>query len=123
MIEKKHNTFFTKDIYETEIGLNVNGDVLKRIYNSNVTPEASLPIEFFYVSDQEEKLRGLGLHLLSEFPEYTDLKVQPYNDKFELSGITNPIRMDLATVNEWNQSMWDIGYQFDCKLDGWQVGT
>jgi hypothetical protein len=123
MLGKKDNTFFTKDIYETEIGLDVNSDVLERIYNSNVTPETCLPIEFFYVSDQEENLKSLGLQLLSDYPEYTDLKVQPYSDNFELTGTSNPIKMDLETVNEWNQRMWDIGYLFDCKLDGWQVGT
>lgn len=124
MLMSKENTFFTKDVYDTEIGLDVNGDVLERIHSRhNVTPETSLPIEFFYVSDQEEKLKNLGLHLLVKFPEYTDLKVQPYNDKYELLGTSHPIKMDLATVNEWNQQMWDIGYQFDCKLDGWQVGT
>ena len=118
------NTFFTKDIYDTEIGLDVNSDVLERIYSRrNVVSETSLPIEFFYVSDEEEKLKRLGLHLLAEFPQYTDLKVQPYNDNYELLGTSHPIKMNLAMVNEWNQRMWDIGYCFDCKLDGWQVGT
>ena len=123
MYVKTANTFFTKEIYDNEINLHVNGDVLERIYKHNVTSETSLPIEFFYVSDEEEKLNKLGLHLLSEFPHYADLKVQTYNDIYELSGTTNPVKMDLDSVNEWNQKMWDIGYQFDCKLDGWQVGT
>jgi hypothetical protein len=122
MLERKENTFFTKDIYDTEIALDVNADVLERIYNSNVTPDTSLPIEFFYVSDQEEKLKHLGLHLLANFPKYTDLKVHPYKENFELLGNTHPIKMELGTINEWNQQMWDIGYEFDCKLDGWQVG-
>ena len=121
MLERNDNTFFTKDVFETEIGLDINSDVLERIYNSNVTAETSLPIEFYFVSDQEEKLKRLGLHLLSEFPKYTDLKVQPYDNNYELLGITNPINMDLVIVNEWNKRMWDIGYEFDCKLDGWQV--
>jgi hypothetical protein len=124
MFMSRDNTFFTKDIYDTEIGLDINIDVLERIHSRrNVTAETSLPIEFFYVSDQEQKLKNLGLQLLSEFPDYIDLKVQPYNDNFELLGTSYPIKMDLTTVNEWNQRMWDIGYQFDCKLDGWQVGT
>jgi len=97
------NTFFTKDVYDTEIGLDVNSDVLARIYSRpNVTPETGLPIEFFYVSDQERKLKNLGLHLFEEFPGYTDLKVQPYNDRYELLGTTHPIKMDLVAVNKWN---------------------
>jgi len=122
MFERENNTFFTRDIYEAEIALEVNADVLERIYNSNITSETYLSIEFFYVSDQEEKLRNLGLHLLTEFPKYSDFKIQPYNDNFELFGNTHPIKMELDTINEWNQRMWDIGYDFDCKLDGWQVG-
>ena len=122
MLERKENTFFTKDIYDTEIALDVNVDVLERIHKSNVTPEKRLSIEFFYVSDQEEKLRRLGLHLIANFPNYTDFKVQSYNGNFELLGNTHPIKMELAAINEWNLQMWDIGYEFDCKLDGWQVG-
>ena len=121
MLDGTNNTFFTKDIYDAEIALDVNADVLERIYKSDITPETSLSIEFFYVSDGEEKLRRLGLHLLSNFPEYANLQVQPYEEVFELSGITQPIKMALDVINEWNQKMWDIGYEFDCKLDGWQV--
>jgi len=123
MFMSKENTFFTKDIYDTEIALDVNADVLERIYNSNVTWETRLPVEFFFVSDDEEKLKRLALHLLTNFPEYTGLNVQPYNGNFELVGNTHPIQMELTAINDWNQIMWDIGYQFDCKLDGWQVGT
>lgn len=123
MPDRKDNTFFTTDIFNTEISLDVNADVLERIYNSNVTPETSLPIEFFFVSDKEEMLNNLGLHLLSNFPEYTDLKIQHYNGNFELLGNTHPIKMELSVINKWNQEMWVAGYKFDCKLDGWQVGT
>ena len=123
MIKKEVNTFFTKDIYESEIALEVNIDVLERIYNSNVSPETALPIEFFYISDNEEKLKNLGIYLLSAYPDYSGFKVEPYENGFELLGITHPIQMELSVINEWNKQMWDVGYEFDCKLDGWQVGT
>ncbi len=123
MIKGTSNTFFTKDIYETAIRLDVNNDVLERIYNSKITPESSLPIEFFYVSDKQEKLQNLGLYLLATFPEYTGFKVKPYNENFELLGLTAPVKMDIANINSWNQMMWDVGYEYDCQLDGWQVET
>jgi hypothetical protein len=123
MPERNNNTFFTKDVYDAEIGSEVNSAVQKRIYDSNVTRDKSLPIEFFYISDREEKLNRPERYLSVKFPEYSNLNIQPYNDNFELSGITHPVRMKLEAVNEWNRLMWDIGYLFDCKLDGWQVGT
>ena len=119
MLNKNDNTFFTKDIYESDIGLEVNDDVLQRIYSSDITSDTCLSIKFSYVSDQAEKLKKLGLHLLTQFPTYTDFKVRPYNDIFELLGTINPIKMDLTTVN--GLKMWAAGYEFDCKLNGWQV--
>lgn len=123
MSKKKENTFFTKDIYDSEIALEVNADVLERIYNSNVSSQDNLPIEFDFISDSEKKLKTLGIYLLSIYPNYSALKVAPYEDLFELHGITEPIQMELDIINEWNKQMWDIGFEFDCKLDGWYVGT
>lgn len=120
---KNENTFFTKDIYESRIDLETNEDVLERIYKCNVSADVSLPIEFFFVSDDEEKLKALGLYMIERFPAYSHFKLGPYEDVFELAGETAPIRMELASINEWNRIMWDLGYAYDCKLDGWQVGT
>jgi len=118
-----NNAFFTQQIFESEIHLEVNADVLKRIYGDGIDSEARMPIEFFFTSDLEAKLKKLGLALLAEFPDYNELRLKPYQNIFELIGTSNPIQMDLATINDWNQKMWNLGYRFDCKLDGWQVGT
>ena len=123
MSESQHNTFFTNEIYETEIGLDVNEDVLNRIYSDNVQPSDQLPIEFFFVTDVETKALSLKSYLSSNFPTYKDLKVQPYQNNYELIGTTHPIAMNIQSINQWNQQLWDIGYEFDCKLDGWQVGV
>jgi hypothetical protein len=117
------NTFFTKLVYNTEIRLDVNADVLNRIYSSKVSPNDKLPIEFFYVSDSIEKLKKLGVFLMINYPDYHSIKAKPYNNLFELSGVTEPMGMQIEIINAWNRLMWDAGYQFDCKLDGWQVGT
>jgi hypothetical protein len=121
MKKKKQNTFFTEDIYETEIALGVNEDVLKRIYNSKITADSRLPIEFFFVSNNVDNVLNLQKHLKENFADYKQLKVQPYENLYELSGLTSSIQMSLDLINKWNKLMWDLGYDFDCKLDGWQV--
>ena len=118
----EENTFFTREIYETRIDLETNEDVLERIY-VHVPPSASLPVEFFFVSDKVEKLKALGPYIMAHFPAYYNLSVGPYEDVFQLTGQTAPIQMELEPINEWNRLMWDVGYAFDCKLDGWQVQT
>jgi len=119
---KKQNTFFTEKMYANEIGLDINEDVLKRIYNTNITGTDRRPIEFFFVSDNIDKILDLQNYLKQKFEDYIELKIQPYKNLYELSGTTDPIQMNLESVNKWNQLMWDAGYEFDCKLDGWQVG-
>lgn len=116
------NSFFTKEMYVSQIDLQTNKDVLERIY-VHVPAGVSLPVEFFFVSDNEEKLKALGLYMMEKFPAYSHFKIRPYETVFQLSGETSPIQMEIESINEWNKVMWDVGYAYDCKLDGWQVET
>lgn len=117
-----NNTFFIKDVYDTEIRLDVNDDVLERIYNDGVNPIDELPIEFVFITDTEEKANKLKQSLSLQYITYNDLEVQETEDYWEVHGITNAIQMNIDKINEWNEAMWDIGYRYDCQLDGWQVG-
>jgi len=121
MEKKKQNTFFTEEIYRTQLGLDINEDVVKKMYDENVKAEDKLPIEFFFVSDNVDNVLDLQSFIKIRFSDYEKLKVQAYNDLYELSGITQAIKMKLESINKWNQIMWDLGYEFDCKLDGWEV--
>jgi hypothetical protein len=121
MEKRKQNTFFTEEIYRTQIGLDMNEDVLKKMYADNVNGDDKLPIEFFFVCDNIDNVLDLQSFIKLRFSEYENLKVRTYNNLFELSGITQAIKMKLESINKWNQIMWDLGYEFDCKLDGWQV--
>jgi|SRR5476651_2502105 len=120
-MEDNFNTFFSKEHYENEIRLDVNEDVLKRIYNDGIKPTDQLPIHFFFVTDTEEKATLFKSYLESNFPDYTEIEIWDYEGDFEIRGFTNSLSMDLEIVNQWNQTMWDIGYTHDCVLDGWEV--
>jgi len=117
------NTFFTKDVYDTEIRLDVNVDVLESLYDDGVSPTDKLPIEFVFITDVEENANRLKENLSLQYPSYTDLEVEETQDYWEVHGITDVIEMNIDKVNEWNKAMWDIGYGHDCQLDGWQVGV
>lgn len=115
------NTYFDQETYETEIELEVNEDVLDRIYSDGVSETDMLPIEFFFLTDTEEKALKLKECFLQNYPDYSDLEISDYEGDTQLRGLSMPIEMSLNTVNIWNIEMWDLGYQFDCRLDGWQV--
>jgi len=118
-----NNTFFTKDIYDTEIRLDVNTDVLERIHNDGVTTSDKLPIDFVFITDTEDKANSLKAALSSLYTDYRNVEVSETNDFWEVNGITSAIGMSIDEINKWNEEMWDIGYKYDCQLDGWQVGV
>jgi len=117
----QENRFFTEEEYLTEIGLDVNKDVLERIYADDIKPSDKLEIEFVFVTDTREKADRLVSKIITEYPNYSDIKVEKLEDYWEIYGATNEIVMALSDINNWNQALWDLGYQVDCKLDGWQV--
>jgi hypothetical protein len=117
------NTYFDQKSYENDITLEVNQDVLTRMYEDGISPADLLPLEFFFVTDSELKAANFMSALGKSFPQYESLEISEYDEDFEISGTTDPKQMDLQTINEWNKTMWDFGYQYDCKLDGWQVGV
>jgi hypothetical protein len=117
------NTFFTLESFENDIALEVNQDVLQRIHNDGVNSTDMLPVEFYFLTDFETKATDFKNSLIEKFPDYVGIKIQDDNGDFEISGITDPKEMNLQVIDNWNRTMWDFGYNFDCKLDGWQVGT
>lgn len=117
------NYFFTKEVYDTEIRLDLNVDILKRIYNDGVTANDELPIEFVFITDTKDKAIHLKESISKTYPTYTNIEVDETDDYWEINGVTFPIRMSINEINHWNKQMWDLGYQYDCQLDGWMVGT
>jgi hypothetical protein len=117
------NTFFDEESYENDIELEVNEDVLERMYKDGIKPTDKLPIEFYFLTDTEIKATNLKNHFKTKFPQYQAIEIRGYEGDFEISGITDSKEMSLQSINEWNKVMWSFGYEFDCKLDGWQVGT
>ena len=112
--------YFTPEEYKSELNLEQTAIVLERLASDeDISGNIELPIEFFFMSDSmdkmeeiEEKLEELGYDIDS---------IEKYDDGIELIGNTAPMKMTVETINEWKKQMWDLGFSFDCKLDGWHV--
>lgn len=115
------NSFFLKKNYETEIDLETNEDVLERIYDDYISINEKLNINFAFITDTKEKAEYFSKKLADIFPNFTNIKVDNYQEIFEVTGLTEKIEMSLVAINNWNTEMWNFGYQHDCKLDGWFV--
>ncbi|MBA3285733.1 MAG: ribonuclease E inhibitor RraB [Nitrosopumilus sp.] len=115
------NTFFLEDSYNSDIGLHINLGVLKRIYTDNISSTDELNVNFAFITDSRSKADRFSIILKSKFPTYQDIQVGPYDELYEITGITEKIKMHISDINEWNKIMWAFGYAYDCKLDGWFV--
>ncbi|WP_316802989.1 ribonuclease E inhibitor RraB [Pedobacter nototheniae] len=117
------NTFFTTDVYNSEIHLEINEDILNNIHADGIKPNDKLQVEFVFITDNEDKAVQFKNNLLLQFPFYSKIFIEKADDFWDIHGVTNDIEMSLNEINNWNQTMWDFGYQYDCQLDGWQVGV
>ncbi len=113
--------FFSKDFYENELHQEINVDVLRRInQDTNITTD-KLKFSFYFISDKKKKIDSLVEYFQTNEEEQQILKVYQVDKIWELNGRSYLIKLDLESINEWEKKMWDIGFNFDCKLDGWET--
>jgi hypothetical protein len=116
------NNFFTLESYQNDIDLETNEDVIVSMYEDIISEDDKLKINFAFVTDTKHKADFFASKINSSYEQYSNIKINPYDELFEITGETNEIQMTLDNINNWNQEMWDFGYLYDCKLDGWHVG-
>jgi Regulator of ribonuclease activity B len=77
-------------------------------------------VEFFFYADAEDKAANLAiaLHQLN----YSVYGVFPPSESMKdwsITGITPPIPFSEKEMTAWCETMYKLGYEFDCKFDGW----
>ena len=116
------NTYFPEEVYNSEINLSENDEVIKAMHKDGIKSTDQFPVDLYFMTDSEEKANNLKKAFESRFPDYTELDVADYGGDFEILVTTTPIEMNLKAVNDLNKIMWDLGYEFDCMFDGWEAG-
>ena len=115
------NRFFTKEKYENGPNQSVNIDVLERIKNDSTITKDEMIFSFYFITDNKKKIDSLIDYLEKNEPNQQIIEINQANKIWELHGRTYPIKLELDNINMWERKMWDIGYKFDCELDGWQT--
>lgn len=113
--------FFTKEKYENDLNQSVNFDVLERIKNDSTITKDEMIFSFYFITDERTKIDSLIGFLEQNEPKQRIVKLNLINEIWELNGRTYPIKLELDSINQWERKMWEIGYKFDCKLDGWET--
>lgn len=119
---KTQGRFFTKEQYENELCQSVNKDVLRRIKKDSAITKDEMIFSFYFITDTRAKIEALIDYLrVNEANQQIEELNQTDDDLWELTVRSYPIKLEIEQINHWERKMWDIGYQFDCELDGWQT--
>lgn len=113
--------YFTKEKYENEINQSVNIDVLERIKNDSTITKEEMIFSFYFITDKRTKIDSLTDYLEKFEPNQQIIELNQINKIWELNGRTYPIKLEIDSINKWERKMWEIGYKFDCELDGWET--
>lgn len=113
--------FFTKEKYESEFNQSVNIDVLERIKNDSTITKDEMIFSFYFVTDKRTKVDSLIDFLEKHEPNQQIIELNQINEIWELNGRTYPIKLEIDSINKWERKMWEIGYKFDCELNGWET--
>lgn len=99
--------------------LEMSPQIISALREHNVTDEKTLPLEFFFYTNTEEKASNLSNELASL--EYSSsYEISAYNRKeFLINGWSTPIQMDGNSILQWTADMCNRGAKHDCEFDGW----
>ncbi len=118
---KEKGRFFTKQRYENELHQEVNIDVLERINNDSSLTADKMVFSFYFITDERKKIDSLVDYLKANEKNQQIIEPNKINEIWELNGRSYPIKLEIDCINNWERKMWDIGYRFDCILDGWET--
>ena len=118
---ESNGRFFPKEKHENELNQSANIDLLERIKNDSTIRKDEMIFTFYFITDKRRKVDSLVDYLEKYEQNQQIIELNQINEIWELRGRTYPIKLEIDSINDWERRMWDIGYKFDCKLDGWET--
>lgn len=78
------------------------------------------PVEFFFYTDTEDKANNLAIELVKLRYEVYGIHA-PANgiQDWSIIGATIPLLMNEQEMTKWCEAMNKLGYETDCRFDGW----
>lgn len=82
--------------------------------------DKELPVEFFFYTNTLEKAKALADEMVRLQYEVYGYGPCGYDtSQFSIAGCTPKMKMADEIMTAWVEKMCELGYQYDCKFDGW----
>lgn len=95
-----------------------NYPLLEALRQHGVTESNQLKLEFAFFTDEIDKAENLK-KTLSAKDDYSVDDLKKVKKLWRITGWSNKIKMDIDSINKWTFEMCKIGFDSDCKFDGW----
>ena len=95
-----------------------NYPLIELLRQHGVTENDELKLEFAFFTNDKTKAESLKAALGSR-SNYEVAEVDKTKKLWRLTGWSSKIKMDIDSVNHWTFDMCKIGFDHDCKFDGW----
>ena len=97
-----------------------NADKLKQLSRYGVNPNSDVSLLYYFTTDDSVKLNVLATDLRNMNHHVNPIH-RSANDKtlWVLSANSSEVKMDSSSLNRWAKDLCDLGYRYDCAMQGW----
>ena len=123
LIDRKDFEFFDEHDFESSLSsqLTLAPKVLS-IFNRFSSEVKTRRLDYFFYTDTQEKALALAADL-EKLAYNVEVDAEPgVNGLFCISGQATAIKMTTEAMISWTRNMCELGYQNDCRFDGWGTG-
>ena len=92
---------------------------LEQLRSLGVTDKSRLKLEFFFFTNSDQKAAALAEVLKKRGYEVQHGASGDPERPFLITGWTDKMALDDATVVAWTREMCQLGFDSDCGFDGW----
>jgi hypothetical protein len=118
---KKSSRFHDEAAFERNLAnqMAMAPQTIEQLRGIGVLPEATLRLEYFFYAASRETGDALTSVLHSKGYSSDCRPAADGSATFCITGWSNPLPMDEATVVRWTAEMCRLGFEHDCEFDGW----
>lgn len=106
-------------INNREKQLQMTPHTLKQLRDMDISEDMELKLEYFFYTNTREKAAKLAVEMESLNYSVQHGVAAGNSKQFVITGWTTGIKMTEAMLKQWTKEMCELGYKFDCDLDGW----
>lgn len=122
LLKRRSQRFWTKEASQRTLAAQLRAipPVLDRLAGQSVSTEDEFKMEFFFHADSRRKASALAGDLEEVGCQVEQERSGTDERLIVVVGWTPPMAMTPTALKTWTERMCRLGYERDCRFDGWE---